>query len=329
MLGDDLAKLRSEANAFRGAAFATSTKRTYRSQANCYFKFCSSYGLVPLPVSQETLVIYSAFLARSLSASSIPAYLNVVRLLHLEAGFMNPLTDNWEVKSIQKGISRLLGKPPKQKSPVTIEVLLDLYKTVLDTPADIAFWIVCLISFYGFLRKSTVLPSADLLSVGKYIARADLINLTLGSFSIVIKQSKTIQFGQRQLVLPFVSSPDCRLCPVKAMLRHLGTSKIGLSRPLFNYVQSGVEMPFTHLVFVNRLKSGLRATGHQASDISCHSFRRGGASLAFALGLSAIDIKLRGDWRSNAFEKYLFVTPEANFAAIRTLVNGAASMVSR
>jgi hypothetical protein len=63
MLGDDLAKLRSEANAFRGAAFATSTKRTYQSQANSDFKFCSSYGLIPLPVSQETLVTYSAFLA--------------------------------------------------------------------------------------------------------------------------------------------------------------------------------------------------------------------------------------------------------------------------
>jgi hypothetical protein len=85
-------------------------------------------------------------------------------------------------------------------------------------------------------------------------------------------------------------------------------------------------MPFSHLFFVNRLKNGLKATGHQASDISCHSFRRGGVTLAFALGLFAIDIKLRGDWRSNAFQKYLFVTPEANLSAVRTLVYGAASM---
>jgi hypothetical protein len=48
-----------------------------------------------------------------------------VRLLHLEAGFKNPLVDNWEIKAVQKGISRLLGKPPKQKSPITVDVLLD------------------------------------------------------------------------------------------------------------------------------------------------------------------------------------------------------------
>ena len=147
----ELDSLRLEANAFRGAAFATATKRTYRSQANSYFKFCQDYGLVPLPASQETLLVYMAFLARSLSANSVPGYMNVVRLLHLEAGFNNPLIDNWELKAVQKGVSRLLGKPPKQKSPITVAILLDLFKTVKNTPFDTALWITCFVSFYGFL----------------------------------------------------------------------------------------------------------------------------------------------------------------------------------
>ena len=177
-MGERLEGLRSEANVFRGAAFATTTKRTYRSQANCYFKFCHDFLLVPLPATQETLVLYTAYLARCLSASSLPGYMNVVRLLHLEAGFKNPLVDNWELKSIQKGVSRLLGKPPKQKSPITVAILIDLFKTVKNTPLDSAFWVTCLVSFYGFLRKSTVLPSNDLLKNGKFIARSDLIFLS-------------------------------------------------------------------------------------------------------------------------------------------------------
>jgi hypothetical protein len=307
LLGNELENLCSEASAFRGAAFATATKRTYRSKVNSYFKFCSDFCMIPIPATQETLVIYNAYLARRLSANSIPGYMNVVRLLHLEAGFKNPLNENWEVKAIQKGISRLLGKPPKQKSPITIGILLDLYKTVKNTPEDTAFWATCLFSFFGFLRKSTVLPSSDFLKLGKFIARSDLVDLSQTSFSIVVHHSKTIQFGQRQLVLPYVSSPDYRLCPVKAILKHVGTSQLGSISHLFNYVELRVEKWFSHALFIRRLKNGLKMTGHNASEVSCHSFRRGGAMLGFALGLFAIDIKLRGDWRSNVFEKYLIL----------------------
>jgi hypothetical protein len=98
-----------------------------------------NFGIRPVQAAQETLVTYCSYLARTLSANSIPAYLNVIRLLHIEAGFSNPLQNNWEVSSIQKGISRLTGKPPVQKSPVTVKILLDLYSTLDGSSADIAF----------------------------------------------------------------------------------------------------------------------------------------------------------------------------------------------
>jgi hypothetical protein len=171
-LGHELSTLRTEAYAFRNAAYASTTKKTYKSQANCYLKFCLGHRLTPFPSS---LVSYCAFLARSLSANSIPGFLNVIRVMHLEAGYSNPLCDNWELSSIQKGISRLLGKPPVQKSPITVKILLDLFKTVTNSAFDVAFWAACLIAFLGFLRKSTLLPSTEYLSAGKFIARHDLV----------------------------------------------------------------------------------------------------------------------------------------------------------
>jgi hypothetical protein len=248
--------------------------------------------------------------------------------MHLEAGFQNPLANNWEVSSIQKGIARLLGKPPKQKSPITVNILLDLFLTLENHAADSAFWAACLIAFFGFMRKSTLLPTSDLLLAGKFIARQDVVELTLSSFYVVVKHSKTIQFGQRLLTLPYVSSTDSRLCPVRALLKHLGSSKLPKQSPLFNYCASGVEMPFTQSFFVKRLKLGLTPTGNRASEVSCHSFRRGGATLAFAMGMSAIDIKLRGDWRSNAFEKYLVVSPSDCLKSVKSLTAGAAELAS-
>jgi hypothetical protein len=326
LLGDELYSLREEARGFRNAVFATSTKRTYQSQAKCYMRFCMNFGLVPVPATQETLTTYCAFLACTLSANSVPGYLNVVRLIHLEAGFANPMLDNWELASIQKGITCMLGKPPKQKSPITVQILLDLFSTVENHPADIAFWAVCLIAFYGFLRKSTLLPSKELIAAGKFIAHGDILDLTLASFSVRVKQSKTIQFGQRILVLPYVASTDTRLCPVRALLRHLGTSKLAGNKPLFDFVVVNNVCSFTHAFFIKRLKTGLTRSGNNASELSCHSFRRGGATLGFSLVLSAIDINLRGDWKSNGYERYLVVSPTDNIRSFRTLTVGAASL---
>lgn len=178
----DVNSLLAQASAFKNAAFAQSTIRTYKSQSNCYFKFCLNYNLQPIPASQQTLCSYIAFLTESHSPSSIKGYLNAVRLLHLEGGFANPLIDNWEIKMIQKGISRLYGSPPKQKLPITIPILLGIFKSLNDSTPDRAFWASCLIAFYGFLRKSTLLPSTLELTKGKYISRFDIIDLNLFLF---------------------------------------------------------------------------------------------------------------------------------------------------
>jgi hypothetical protein len=325
---DDVAGLLAQASAYKGAAFAVSTVKTYKSQTTAFLKFCLHYGLQSLPASQDTLCAYLSFLSRSLSPSSIKGYLNAVRLLHIESGLPNPLSQNWEISMIQKGISRLMGAPPKQTLPMTIPMLLALYGTLSGSPSDKAYWTGCLIAFYGFLRKSTLLPASSELTQGKFIARIDLVDLTLSSFSVLIRFSKTIQFGQRILSLPYVSCVDLRLCLVRALLTHLGSSPLAAARPLFNYFEGGLEKHFSNAFFMYRLHAGLRSTGFPASEVSCHSFRRGGASLAYEVGLSATDIKQRGDWRSNAFEHYLTVGRTSTLNSAFLLSSGASHKAS-
>jgi hypothetical protein len=38
-----------------------------------------------------------------------------------------------------------------------------------------------------------------------------------------------------------------------------------------------------------------------------HSFRRGGASYMFSIGMSLETIRLMGDWRSNCYQRYITV----------------------
>ena len=326
VLAGSLQELKLEASAYKQAAYADSTKKTYRSQIKSYFAFCIKFGLVPIPASQETLCYYMTFLSRSLSSSSIPGYMNVIRIIHLEAGYTNPLDKNWELKLLHRGILRLLGVPPKQKLPISVEMLLKMSRAIANHPADYAFWAACLIAFFGFMRKSTLIPSTDAWSLGKYIARCDVSCFTLSSFLITVKNSKTIQFGQRVHTLPFVSCVDSRICPVRALLKHLGASPLPLTAPLFDYLVGSAQINFSHSFFVKRLRKCLIEVGESPKDISCHSFRRGGATLAFMAGLSAADIKLRGDWASNAYEKYLCVSNEHALRSAQTLVSFAATL---
>ena len=78
---------------YRNHAFAKSTAASYKSQLRAYLRFCLFFGYTPVPCRPIHLLRYIVFLARTLSTRSIPNYLNVVRLLHLQYGSPNPLED--------------------------------------------------------------------------------------------------------------------------------------------------------------------------------------------------------------------------------------------
>ena len=91
---------------------------------------------------------------------------------------------------------------------------------------------------------------------------------------------------------------------------------------------SGHEVFFSHALLVKRLRLGLVGTQFGSTELSCHSFRRGGATLEFECGLSPVQVKLRSDWRSNAFEKYLYVSAESEVMSVKSLVRGVEQIVN-
>ena len=295
---------------------------------NSYLRFCIFYGRVPVPADQLTLRTYVAFLARSLKPLSVNCYLNIVRIMHLEAGFENPLKDNFELQLICRGVARQLGTPPIQKLPLTVEILEKIVtKLDFSLSSDLAFWAACLIAFYGMLRKSTLIPISER-QIENCIWRSDVINLCVDSFVIQIRHSKMIQFGQRVLQIPFCFCAVATLCPVRALILHLIASRLPSLTPLFSFSRNGKVLSLTHKLFVTRLRSLLSICGFEPTSYSGHSFRRGGCTISYEAGLSLIDIKLRGDWKSHAFERYLHVPMERVFASAQALSSCVANKSS-
>ena len=89
--------------------FAPSTRLTYASQHKLYQHFCVLGGINPVPLSQENACRYIAFLSKQLAYTSIKQYINVVRIMHLEAGHANPFQGSWHIEMLLKGTQRVLG----------------------------------------------------------------------------------------------------------------------------------------------------------------------------------------------------------------------------
>ena len=106
----DQQHLDREVTNFRRQAYVPTTKSTYVSQRRSYQSFCVYYGYQPLPAAALTLSRNAAFLAKSLSATSIPAYLNAVRILHLKHGLTDPTKNNSQLATTLRGIKCVKGK---------------------------------------------------------------------------------------------------------------------------------------------------------------------------------------------------------------------------
>ena len=142
--------LDDEVNYYRLNLFAPSTSKTYSVHQSTYFDFYNKVGIQPVPISQTDLGRYIAYLSRKLTFSSIRQYLNIVRPLHLENGHPSPLTNNWYVSSILKGVRRVKGDSCTQKLPITLGFLRSIFLHInLHASLDRAFWTACLVVFFS------------------------------------------------------------------------------------------------------------------------------------------------------------------------------------
>ena len=177
---------------------------------------------------------------------------------------------------LRRAFARLKGAPPVQKWPITIPMLTAIRQLLNFTlPEDLSFWAALVVGFFGFLRKSTLLPKSNTALPSLGICRSDALEISTASFILRITHSKTIQFGQRVLALPFAACTNTQLCPVRALLYQLYASPLPASSPLFAFKTASGTVSLTQAVFARRLKTLLRRAGFDATKFSAHSLRRG------------------------------------------------------
>lgn len=285
-------------------AYAVGSRRNLRVQWESFLLFCLFFKFCSLPTSTETLQLYAQFLSRSFkSVDSIKNYISGVRSVHLLLGYNIEHINNFLLNLSLKGIAKSIPHIVKQAEPITPDILMSIHSFLDFSSIDnYTFWCLFLFAFFLMARKSNLVPTSSKdLSEPKFLLRKD-VSFDDSTLLVSMKWTKTIQAGERILITPLSPIIGSVLCPVEAyknMINHIPASN---HSPLFVLKSS---KPVTYYKFLLKLRSVIEGIGLDSKLYSTHSFRRGFATLAFRLEIPPDLIQLMGDWRSDAYKRYI------------------------
>ena len=307
LLTGDLQLLQQQVAASFHAAYAPGSISNLRTQWLNFFRFTEAFNLSPVPASLHTILLYAHFLQRTHKAS-VPNYLAGVHTLHKFAGAPFPDLTSFFPKQVLRGLSKSNPHVPHQASPVTPQLLRNILSLLnLSNPIHLNFWSAALICFFSFSRTASLFPPskpAFLRFPTKHLCRSHIKNSDSGLL-ITFTFSKTLQAGGRVHQVPISPIPNSPLCPLLAFSHLISLVPATPSSPAFSIPTPLGLVPMTQSQFVAIFKGLLLRLGLPAHLFAGHSFRRGGATWAFQSGVQGELIKLLGDWRSDAYLKYL------------------------
>lgn len=265
-----------------------------------YLEFAKEFKEVvePYPCSSTQACMYLAFLARRLSFSSIKNYLSALSIHLKDMGFPPVDYDNHQLKKCMMGIKRVKGDYVKKATPLLPNGLLKIMASLSIAPAHTAVRAAMLLSFRTLLRKSHVTDGDSCLK------RANFKFMPWGMM-VSVEKSKTNQFRERVHMIPVTRVVDTRLCAVYWVDKHFRECPAPQQYKAFRMPRAGNSVPLTYTYYQEALKAASARSGMDPSKVSTHSLRRGGANYLRSVGVSIMEIKERGDWRSDCVYEYL------------------------
>ena len=295
-------ELERELQVTQSNAYAKGTWKNLCCQWRSFLRFCKKYKIKQWPVSEHVMCLYAQYLAHSFHAiKSVRNYLNGVRTLHILAQVTPPNLKDIEMRLTLRGLSRKMARPVKRAQPLTPEILLDILTFLdLNKKADLIFWGILLVGFFGMLRKSNLIPdSIDSFDPVKQMTKSH-IEFRKELAVIHVTWAKNLQFRERLLEIPIFKMEESPLCPVR-ILRTLMKLPGGPQSPLFG----GRKVAFTYNKFQRKFRQVLKKAGYVPSAFSSHSLRRGSVCFAYRSGAPLSLVAVYGDWASDAFKNYL------------------------
>ena len=302
--------------------FAKNSAKNMVSNIRTYTFFTTFFGLKPLPAQPGDLCNFMELLALTSGYGHVKNVLSSVRYIHEAYDLQFPVND-FNLDTTMQGLKRRLAKTPFFVMPITPKILTLVYSFLdMSKPSDLALWCLYLVALFCLLRKANVVPEAGPMDPQRTLTR-DHITLDQENKMVYIHVtfSKTIQFCQRDLVIPVPSNNNPALDLFRHVEKLFATVDAPGSSPAFSFSKTSFV---SYKSFTTRLKSLLTRAGLAPDLYSGHSFRRGGATYLHKVGGSILQIQAAGDWSSQCFTRYLYLSTEERLKA-QHLVSAALS----
>ena len=301
-----LRNLRLENKRTQSFRYAKHSAANVVSAIRQYLYFTNYFRLQQLPASVDTLVCFLEFMARTSGYGHLKHLFSSIKFLHEALNYEFP-ENNFQLDTTMQGLKRRLANVPFQVLPLNPQVLRRMFQHInLNSPEDRALWASYLVAFYGLLRKSNVVPESAKFDPRKIVVRRNIhVDQDNNMVYLYVGFGKTNQFGGRDTIIPIPGNSDPALDPVRHLHAVLQHSDANPNSPAFSYGQHSF---ISYNKFTVRLKELLKKSGYNADLFSGHSFRRGGATFLHACGGTALMVQSSGDWSSQCFTRYLYLS---------------------
>jgi len=291
-----------------GSAISSSSIPTYQRAWAVYKQFLAQqYGSpdFSLPLKPECLALFVAYLAKHMYAASTAfTYISAIGYAHRLAGLVDP-TQCSCVKLALKGFAKLNPSFDK-RLPITLPILERLIQsfnhTISDNYRRKLMGAMCSTAFFAALRVGEMTYSGK--QNTKNVIQLDQISFMKSAEGNTASLRLTFRFYKHSLAAHHAEvelTKSFPICPVTLMAQFLSVRPTQPG-PLFCWADGS---PILRSQFVEELNRSLAFCGLDSALYKSHSFRIGAASWAAAQGLSDLQIKRFGRWKSNAFLRYI------------------------
>ena len=174
--------------------------------------------------------------------------------------------------------------------------------------ADILNFLTTFTTFTFFRKCNLLPPTTTSFDPQQHLRNCDIAFYPWG-INLVGRWSKTIQYKNCTLLVPIPRINRSSCVPGQQCNTRLSSQtcikvkkNMRLHQPL--YTEGSTLKVLTYSKFTSKLKETLDKCGSDSWNFSGHS-RRGGGTFALHCGVPSDYTKLQGDWKTNAYERYL------------------------
>ena len=253
------------------------------SAIRTWFAFCVFFGFPHLPATADTIIPFLGLMAITVTYNHLKHLISAIKFYSQTKGLEFP-DHHFDIVNTLHGLKRKLLHTPRQALPLTPAIMRAMYRHLdISKEKDLAIWCSYLISFYCLFRKSNTVPkSASKVNLERTLLRRHIqIDDRSNTVFVHVTFSKTIQFGDKDIIIPIPGNSDPVMDPVRLLKALFGLVKCSKDSPAFSFSK---EKFVTYSGFTTQLKKLLGLAGYNPDLYSGHSFRRGGTTFLFKLG---------------------------------------------